>query len=496
MRAAGIALLFLAALVAGCFGPAAPGPQTTEGSSPQEDGFTPFDPSSGGAKPSPSSPPSPSPGAPIEPLPTEGQEALVPAPPALFSVLATGREGAEPSIGITARGNVFVTAGERLLRSSDAGKTWSDVTGQLLASSFDPYLWIDPTTNRVFHVNLQIATSYLTYSDTEGDAWTQVPISGGAGDHEKLSTGPSSAGFPGSGTLYPNVVYYAVNGGAGSLVSTSLDGGRTWGPLVPIGTPGLCGTGGINGQPHGTERGTVLLPYYQVCGVEPSLAGYVYVASSTNGVSWSRTVVTESLGAGEFDPDLASDADGNVFLAFMAGAEGNHSVYVSRSKNDGQNWDKTFRVAPDPLGSTIFPTIVAGAAGELWVSYLATDDTTENPDAAPAATEWYLYASHVSRADTSEPRIDTYLVDPHPVQLGRISTQGFTGGDADRNLLEFIDSALDLSTGRLWIVYADGCPEGSCTRKAQSVAADTTVARLDAGPSILAPGLLVGPPAE
>lgn len=506
----------LVLLVAGCAAPAPPPASRQDhdvagADSPTASTFAPFDPqptpTSNSPSPSPtpssgsSSPPTTSPSAPPpSPKPTPPAASQAPAAPppppapsrpiASFSVLRTGFEGAEPSIGVTKTGAIFATASTRALRSTDHGATWTDASNNVPVS-FDPYLWVDPGTSRIFHLNLQVATSYLSDSDDDGVRWTQVPLAGGPGDHQKLATGPKSSSNPVPTIGYPNVVYYAVSTSLNTVVSTSFDGGQTWGPQEPVYVPGLCGAGGINGQPHGLRTGTALIPFYESC----TNGNWVYVARSTNnGLTWSPVPVSSKWDSGVFDPDLASDAGGHTYLAYMAGEKGQHSTFLARSSNDGSTWTEPIRVPPPQLGTTIFPTIVAGSNGRVWVSYLATDDTTKPPDAADASVEWYLYASYIPDADSDTPHVFTYLVDPHPVQIGRISTQGTTGGSQDRNLLEFIDTALDPNTGRLWIVYTDGCRTDTCTQKSYSTSEDVTVARLDHGPSGFEEVGLVGPP--
>jgi hypothetical protein len=492
-------LVVLAFTLAGCFGGPAKPPSATDSTptpTPTDPEFTPYDPT---ASPRPRPGTTATAGA-TNPAPTGGQLPESPASPASFSLFKTGGQWGEPSIGITESGAVFVTAASSVLRSQDHGDSWDDVSSSLQFVTFDPYLWVDPITDRIFHVNLLVGSSFVSYSDNDGNSWTQIPA-GGPGDHEKLTSGPPSEKIPGSGVAYGSVLYYATNNQA-STVSISLDGGSSWGPEVPIGPPLLCGSGGINGQPHGTPNGVILLPFYDCPGGSSSAdtERTVYVAQSLNGATWSLREVPPGFGGGDFDPDLASDQAGNTYLAFMGGPEGNHSLYLAHSDNDGSSWKEPVRVAPDPLGTIMFPTIVAGAEGEVWISYIATDEGDMAPGDAPDGTEWYLYTTHISSAYSSERTITTYLVDPHPVHLGRVSTDGLTpegetGGDDDRNLLEFIDSTFEKSTGRLWIVYTDGCPEASCTKKSQSNAMDVTVARLDTGPNLLAPGGIVIPPA-
>ena len=497
MRTLLVVLVALAVALAGCSGgPRTPptGTDPTSGPTPTDDEFSPYDPSN-------TPRPTQTIGTPGTRNPTGGPTPP-PLPPggeyAAFSLFDTGGTWGEPSIGITASGALFVTAASSLLRSQDNGETWSDVTSTLQFTTFDPYLWVDPATDRVFHVNLLVAGSFLAYSDNDGDSWTEIPYSGGPGDHQKLTSGPPRSSIPGSGVAYDSVLYYTVNNQQ-TMVSLSLDGGNTWSNEIPISPPLLCGGGGLNGQPHGTNTGAILIPYYQECTAAGSSSTYttVYVASSTNGATWARTEVSRDFGGGFFDPDLASDQAGNVYLAYMGGAPGNYSLYLSRSENDGGSWETPIRIAPSALGTILFPTIVAGAAGELWISYVATDEGSIHPNEAPETTEWYLYTTRVTAAHTDAHQTTTYLVDPHPVHLGRVSTEGFTPegetGDDDRNLLEFIDSTFDRASGRLWITYTDGCPADICTKKSQSNGQDVMVARLDVGPNFLVQGATVAP---
>lgn len=498
MRTTLVVLVVLALALAGCFGGPRSPPTGTDPSSdptPTDDEFTPYDPTQTprptqtiGGTGRPGDPNLPTP----PPLPPGGDFAS-------FSLFDTGGDWGEPSIGITQSGALFVTAATSLLRSRDNGEQWEDVTSNLQFTTFDPYVWVDPATDRIFHVNLLVAGSFLAYSDNDADTWTQLPYAGGPGDHQKLTSGPARSSIPGSGVAYASVLYYTVNNQQ-TMISLSLDGGNTWTNEIPISPPLLCGGGGLNGQPHGTLTGMILIPYYQQCSAAGGGGTFstVYVASSTNGASWVRTEVSRDFGGGFFDPDLASDQAGNVYLAYMGGEVGNFSLYLSRSDNDGGSWQAPLRIAPTPLGTILFPTIVAGAEGELWVSYVATDEGSIHPNEAPETTEWYLYTTRVSAAHSDEPVFTTYLVDPHPVHVGRVSTEGFTPegetSDDDRNLLEFIDSTFDRETGRLWITYTDGCPAESCTKKSQSNGQDVLVARLNIGPNFLSPGGIVLPP--
>jgi predicted small lipoprotein YifL len=399
-----------------------------------------------------------------------------------FSVLRpAGYTGAEPSIGVTSKGNVFITAGRNAVRSTDGGGNWTTVSTQVSApTSFDPYLWVDQATDRIYHVNLYVANSYMSISQDEGATWITLPAAGGPGDHQKLATGPPSSKNPAAGVAHPSVVYYAVNLLTHTQISVSLDGGATW-PSQPASVPTNCAAGGINGQPHGVPSGTAYVPYYDCTGES---SGLYAARSEDNGLTWSVVRINTEVGRGVFDPDMASDKAGNTYAVFMAGAKGNHSTYLVASTDDGKTWGKAVRVSPQGLNTTIFPVVVAGDAGRLWIAYYATSDTSAHPNNAADTTKWFLYATHVTDAQTASPNMTTFLLDPHPVQIGRICTGGISC-DSNRNLLEFIDASIDPKTGRLWIVYTDGCND-ACTAQPASQSRISSVARLDNGPSLWA----------
>lgn len=465
-----VAVLAAFAMIgAGCFGPSA------------DDDADQGDPAPGPDDPPPTS--SPTPFRPHQPVGTQGPFLVNgTVRDVTFSPLRTGHLGAEPSIGVTSNHHVFITAGAQAVRSADNGGNWSVVSTPVSApTSFDPYLWVDQDTDRVFHANLYVASTYLAISDDYGDSWTVLPAAGGPGDHQKLTTGPPSPSNPAAGVAYANVVYYAVNLLSHTEISVSYDGGVTW-PQQPASVPFSCGSGGINGQPHGAPSGAAFVPYYD--------CDALWAARSTdNGLSWSPVQISDDVGVGIFDPDMTSDTAGNVYAAWMAGAEGNHSIFLAASTDDGATWGDPVRVPEAGLGTAFFPTVIAGDEGKLWVAYYATANTTKHPNNADETTEWYLYASYVENAHTATPATTTFLLDPHPVQIGRICTEGVNcnveGGESSdtRNLLEFIDSAVDPDTGRLWVVYTDGC-DAQCTTQGDSDGRSSSVARLDSGPSV------------
>lgn len=407
--------------------------------------------------------------------------------PISFFLSKTGGVGGEPSIGITSAGVAFTAVNPRAFRSLDGGKTWAQVSTQLSApTGFDPYLWVDVDTDRVFHDNLSILCSTLSWSDDLGVTWTTNPVACGlpVNDHQKLATGAPRAGAALQPVGYPNLVYYAASDFAtGTIISVSPDGGLTW-IGNRAGIPNTCGSGGTNGQPHANQAGMVFVPYYD--------CGWLYAArSANNGVSWTPIVVDRLNGWGLWDPDLASDAQDVTYIASQGAG---YDVFYAYTTDEGSTWSPMVQVQPSTLALTLFPTVVAGADGRLAISYLGTTTNATSPSLVPEDALWHLYTTFVQDASTAQPALVTIQVTPDPVHIGHVCLGGITcdtpGGDGDkRNLLEFIDSVLDPTTGRLWITYTLGCD--GCSTSAESVRSINMVARIDAGPSLTGPESLL-----
>jgi hypothetical protein len=136
------------------------------------------------------------------------------------------------------------------------------------------------------------------------------------------------------------------------LMSTSSDGGATWGP----GLPSADHAGGLGGEPLVQPNGTVVVPFQ----------GYeVQSFTSTNGgQSWNKSVAVGSINehqvAGNFrNPDLPSatiDGAGTVYVvwsdcSFRSGCSSND--IVMSTSTDGTHWTAKARIPIDAVGTTI-----------------------------------------------------------------------------------------------------------------------------------------------
>jgi hypothetical protein len=167
-----------------------------------------------------------------------------------------------------------------------------------------------------------------------------------------------------------------------------------------------------------------------------------------------------------------------------------YNMYVVWSPDGGVTWDgggglipgsaaTPYQVnPPSEVGTHFFPAIAAGDPGQVAVSYLYTKGvlpTLPNGKAYPGGCagpgpgngnppgfpvcEWNLVAAQ-STSLTAAPGKATWTVTPvttTPMHIGDVCNLGIACADpnSDRNLLDFIQEAIDPTTGCAHIAYAD-----------------------------------------
>ncbi|MBW3665688.1 MAG: glycoside hydrolase, partial [Actinobacteria bacterium] len=316
----------------------------------------------------------------------------------------TGEIASEPTLGLTSGGTILYQLWDAeglsvVGRSTDGGRTWSyaspspltDATG----GTFDPYLYVDPVTDRVFSVNLTPALECheVSFSDDAGVTWTSSPLCGQL-DHQTLFAGPpvTSDLDP---DVYPNVVYLCsaqvppgANFSSLTTCQRSLDGGRTFVPtgepayvgIDPevdqgdFGIPGFCG--GLSGHGVVGPDGTVYLPR-TYCG-RPFLA-----ISRDEGATWERVQVSDigtyrggvimvpPFFGGEsplpISTSVAIDEAGTLYFAWVAR---DRLPYVAISEDGGLTWGEPMMIAPPGVRETIFVDVAAAGPGEVAFAYM------------------------------------------------------------------------------------------------------------------------------
>ena len=311
----------------------------------------------------------------------------------------TGFLGLEPTFGIDSRGTLFANAAAAsdatfsglVIRSRDGGASWQDVSSRVAgvdthSYTEDPYLYVDPVTDRVFWNDLQEPCQLISTSDDEGVTWADNLTACDQSDHQSMAAGPAPTGGA-QPAGYPNVVYdCAINAGVAVPASNattcdkSLDGGATFaftGAPAFVGGPPSDNNSSIPGTCDGAAAhafvgpdGTLYLPRGW-CG-QPYLA-----ISHDEGASWTRVQVANNgmnlgadpigdIPASDHEAGVAADSLGNVYYAWVAY---NRQPYLAISHDGGATWGKPIPIGPPGLRQAVLPSLALGSSGNLAFAY-------------------------------------------------------------------------------------------------------------------------------
>lgn len=413
------------------------------------------------------------------------------SPPLALQVVDVGRNAGEPTIGIDATGTAFYAATAvdgvttplpnqprtRLLRSTDGGLIWEDISPEFAPGvvrhqgTFDPYLYVDGTSGRVFFLDLHLAGSLLSVSDDGGESFETLVIrdvAGGINDRPSLTSGPVPEGVPFT-TLDPEfdeIVYYCVNSvplpHAGC--SRSLDGGRTFTPTGDFPFPPdldtetgmLCGA-----SPRELEtdrKGRVFVPGVRCPDATSDVLPRrnpqipVLAVSEDAGQTWHRSEVSDTVlaliaptgqtGASE----VAADVDGNLFFLWV---DDRHRLpYLATSTDLGRTWSDPLMIAPPGVREAALADIIAGDEGRIAVTFIGSLVADEEDFTRP----WNSYVAISINALDENPRFLSAVANPprDPVYRGKCVFQC-------AGLLDFLDIQLSPLDGSVWATAVDGC---------------------------------------
>ena len=330
----------------------------------------------------------------------QAQVTLTPVSSDAFSV-GPGQHATEVEPHVFANGSTLVAAFQtgRIVpggstdigwaTSVDVGKNWAhgflpgltkgEGTGPYDAIS-DPAVAYDVKHNVWMIASLPISNTLQTPAvvvnrSTDGGLTWQKPVSVDVASQSSdknwmVCDNSSTSAFEG----HCYMEWDDPSNGDNILMSTSKDGGLTWGAAVSL------NTFGIGGQPLVQPKGTVIVP------IE---TGNMAAFRSTNGgLTWTRpadfaTIQNHTEAAGLRSgplPSAAIDHAGTVYVAwgdcrFRANCSANDLVYSKST--DGIHWGAVTRIPIDPINSPVdhfIPGIgidpaTSGATAHIGVHY-------------------------------------------------------------------------------------------------------------------------------
>ncbi len=275
------------------------------------------------------------------------------------------------------------------LRSTDQGRSWTFINPDDSPErdlDFDMNMSVDRDTGRIFWSTFD--SLRVQHSDDDGVSW--IPSSGVpmSGDHTQIFSGPPIERLKGSMQNYPNVVYIVEAGGGscgrggtcGAHISKSLDGGQTWGPGVALAYPPECPSpgsdpvGGYGLKGVVDRHGTVYVPF------TPCQRPYVAVSYDA-GDTWQLSLVADAQTIGWGELSLGMDKQENLYAAWTDAAD--RLPYLAISRDHGAQWNPRMMIGAPGVNEAAEPVLVAGARGQVAVSYYGSKNSPGVPFPTP-----------------------------------------------------------------------------------------------------------------
>jgi hypothetical protein len=276
--------------------------------------------------------------------------------------------------------------------STDAGKTWTSgylpgLTDNYKGGSFTAASDAAIAYNAKYGEWL-ISTLPLTNDDgeavatsrsTDGIHWSKPIIVDHSGSDDKnWITCDNTTTSPHYGNCYTE--WDEPELGDVIFMSTSTDGGVTWGPAMNTGDQ----ASGIGGQPLVLPNGTVVVPI-------STLSNMIAFRSTNGGKSWTSTSVISSqdyrgedggLRDGFGMPTAQIDGGGTIYMVwpdcrFRSGCSTDDLVLTTST--NGTTWSKVARIPIDPISSTV----------DHFIPGIGIDRTTSGKTAHLTVTYYY-----------------------------------------------------------------------------------------------------------
>jgi hypothetical protein len=291
--------------------------------------------------------------------------------------------------------------------SQNAGVTWTNgslpgitvLNGGTFSRVSDPAVAFDPKHNVWMISGLAITVSgtsvngagiSVSRSTDGGLTWPSVVVAASATGSQNFDKDWITCDGTPTSPFYGNCYVEWDDNGAGNLIlmSTSTDGGLTWGPALKTGNSAT----GIGGQPVVLPSGTVAVPMANAN--ETSMISFI---STNGGASWGSTVTVSNVrahrDAGNIRsgplPSAAIDSSGKIYLVwedcrFINRCTAN-DIVMSTSTN-GTTWSAVTRIPIDSTTSKV----------DHFIPGIAADPATSAPSVHLAVTFYYYPSSSCS----------------------------------------------------------------------------------------------------
>ena len=370
--------------------------------------------------------------------------------------------GSEPVVTVAPDGTRYLITGAnttdsskgsvRIYRSAAGSDRWTLTAGQMVGvrqPSPDVDIAVASTGRIVALEEDSAALSFVTnYSDDGGRTWQQSSGLEQLADQDRpwLAVGPRNTVY----LLFHNG--FSSNATHNMYVSTSTDGGASFGPPVPLTLPGSAAWADLQCADSGGPSMLLVNPrsgrLYAVwgsrhgplggCGVQPPTpftlvpADRVWVATSPDATagSWTTSLAVDDSKTGavvgmQLSP-AALDSAGNVWLAWTTPPHGfpdDSGAGISVAHADPQltHWSAPTAVVPAAQPGHVLPQLVAGGPGRLGLLFL-TGSGQKRP-------LWRAQAAIVTGALSSNPTVHTTQLSDLPDYSGSATDLEGSGCD-------------------------------------------------------------------
>ncbi|HLJ09042.1 MAG TPA: hypothetical protein VKX24_10915, partial [Acidimicrobiia bacterium] len=346
----------------------------------------------------------------------------------------------EPSMAVSpVDGTVYVSTPRTIViccnsqaspvwKSGDDGRTWSQPifpsAPENATTGGDTELAIDKR-GTVYEGELWLGSDSIYVSPDKGSTWSWSPASHDVGaDREWFTYAPAEDALYGfyDGFKGLMVVKAPLTTPAGSNAALFFPLERVVVPecpdLVSVGqcavTPSSAGgtpvlDGDVSpGRPSIAPNGTLYFPFpYEVAG-----QGVGVAYTSDGGQSYQYTFVKGAGGGtlgdtGHDFPVSAVDSAGTLYISWVENKGDGFNVYLSSFK--GGAWSSPLEVSKGVSATAVFPQLVAGAPGQVAVSWYGTAAKGDPNTVSPSAS-WNVYTTQVLGADRAGSSLITSTV--------------------------------------------------------------------------------------